>query len=187
MVVVVVVVLLLLLWWRCLWRWCGGGAAVLLLLLWCCLCWLPVVVQGDTEGQLAASMRGLEEGLARAAEEGRVTGRLLPSAMVPDPARQAANLPVLTRLAAARKRLEGAMDTAGFSPTGMAFSRKVLETWENWGRNPVGAVRWPPVNLLEGHLESLLRRDSECASVCGFLRRTIPMFLSEPLNVCVFE
>lgn len=132
--------------------------------------WLPVVVQGDTEAHLASSMRWLEKALARAAAEGRITGRLFPSALVPDPARQAANLPVLTRLAAARPRLEKAMDAAGFTPEGMVFTQKVLETFGDWGRNPLAAVRWPGNALLESHLGPFLRRDAAGASVCGFVR-----------------
>jgi predicted exporter len=131
--------------------------------------WLPVIVRGETPDRVAASMRALETRLATAAAAGRTAGHLLPSAMVPDPARQAANLPVLARLGASRARLLGALDAAGFSAEGTAFSTSVLEMWGNWGRDPSPATRWPAEGLLERYLGPVLRRDAAGITVCGFV------------------
>lgn len=131
--------------------------------------WLPVIIRGESPALVAASMRGLETRLATAAADGRTAGHVLPSAMVPDPARQAANLPVLARLVAARTRLLGALDAAGFTAEGMAFSRGVLDVWQRWGGGEGGATRWPADGLLEKYLGPVLRRDAAGVTVCGFV------------------
>ena len=131
--------------------------------------WLPVIVRGETSAGVAASMRALETRLAAAAADGRTAGDMLPSAVVPDPARQAANMPVLARLVAARPRLLEALDGAGFTAEGTAFSRGVLDIWERWGREQAPATRWPAEGLLEQYVGPVLRRDAAGITVCGFV------------------
>ena len=131
--------------------------------------WLPVIVRGESLDRLAASMRGLEARLDAAAKDGRIAGRLLPSAMVPNPAWQAANMPVLARLVAARERLLVALDEAGFSVEGMAFSKGVLGMWEQWGGEPTSGTRWPTDGLVDKFIGPVLRRDASGITVCGFV------------------
>lgn len=132
--------------------------------------WMPVIVRGKTEAELVTSLRGLETQLVKAAAEGRTAGHFLPTTMAPDPARQAANLPALSRLVTARQRLEQAMDAAGFTAEGMAFSRGVLEIWEQWGREPTSQTRWPSTSMLDAYLGPVLRRTADGIAVCGFVR-----------------
>jgi predicted exporter len=132
--------------------------------------WLPVIVRAETADEIAASLRGLEVRLAKAAADGSIGGHFLPTTLVPDPARQEANRPVLARLVAARERLLQAMDTAGFSEEGTAFSRSVLEIWERWGNDPATTLRWPTPEVLEQFLGPVLRRDAAGIAVCGFVR-----------------
>jgi len=132
--------------------------------------WLPVIVFGNSAAELTNSLRGLDQRLVKAQQEGRTAGHFLPTAMVPDPARQAANLPVLSRLVSARNRLVQAMDVAGFSAEGMAFSRSVLEIWEQWGGEPASSTRWPSTAMLDAYLGPVLRRNADGIAVCGFVR-----------------
>ncbi|MCX6876886.1 MAG: MMPL family transporter [Verrucomicrobia bacterium] len=132
--------------------------------------WLPVIIRAETATQLAASLRTLEARLASAKADGRTLGHLLPSTFVPDPARQVANLPVLTRLAAAQDRLVRAMDAAGFTAAGMAYSRSILELWAQWGREQESATRWPATGLLDEFIGPVLRREAGGMMACGFVR-----------------
>ena len=131
--------------------------------------WLPVIVHGETPAAVATTMHTLETHLATAAADGRTAGYLLPTALVPDPARQAANVPVLARLVAARHRLLGALDAAGFTAEGMGFSRDVLDIWEHWGNEPAPATRWPADGLLDKYFGPVLRREAAGITVCGFV------------------
>ncbi len=131
--------------------------------------WVPVIVRGETAVELAAATRGLEKRLSAAVTDGSATGYMVPSAMVPDPARQALNMPVLVRLAGARDRLVEALDGAGFSAEGMEFSRKVLEMWDQWGRDPGPSPRWPTAGLVDQYLGPVMKREAAGGSVCGFV------------------
>jgi predicted exporter len=130
---------------------------------------LPVIIHAESATQLAASLRALEARLASAKADGRTLGHLLPSTFVPDPARQAANLPVLARLAAARNRLLGALDAAGFTAEGTAFSRSLLDIWAQWGLADDAPTRWPSAELLEDFIGPVLRRDAAGMMACGFV------------------
>jgi predicted exporter len=132
--------------------------------------WLPLIIHAQSATQLAASLRQLETRLTNAKAYGRTLGHLLPSTFAPDPARQRANLPVLTRLAAAQDRLLHAMDQAGFTAEGMAYSRSILEIWAQWGRDqPPPTTRWPAADVLENLIGPVLRRDAEGIMACGFV------------------
>lgn len=142
--------------------------------------WLPMIIRAESPNKLAASLRNLENRLAMAQDSGRSLGHVLPSTLVPDPERQVANLPVLRRIAAARGRLLAAMDAAGFTDEGMAFSRSVLENWEQWGRESATRTRWPSPEVLENLMGPVLRRDAAGITACGFLilRKTANPFAS---------
>jgi predicted exporter len=132
--------------------------------------WLPVIIRAQSATQLAASLRQLEERLAKAKADGRTLGHLLPSAFALDPARQAANLPVLARLAAARGRLLESLDAAGFTAEGTAFARGVLDLWARWSGEDAPAVRWLSDKLLEDFIGPVLRHDAAGIMACGFVR-----------------
>lgn len=131
--------------------------------------WMPVIVQAKDAAQLAASMRRLETRLADAAANGRTSGHFLPSVIVPDPARQALNLPVLERLANERESLMRAMDAAGFTTEGMAFSLSVLDVWKQWSRDQTAATRWPTAGLVEKFAGPVVQRDETGITACGFV------------------
>lgn len=132
--------------------------------------WLPVIIRAQSASQLATSLRQLESRLTSAQTAGRTLGHLLPSAFVPDPARQTANLPGLARLAAARERLMRALDAAGFTAEGTAFARGVLTLWDQWGREAAPATRWLPDQVLEDYIGPVLRHDPAGIIACGFVR-----------------
>lgn len=131
--------------------------------------WLPVVIRAESATQLAASLRQLETRLAKAEADGRTLGHLLPSTFAPDPARQLANLPVLTRLAADRDRLLGALDAAGFTAEGTAYSRGIFASWAQWGGEDAVQTRWPAAEVLENLIGPVLRRDADGIMACGFV------------------
>lgn len=131
--------------------------------------WLPVILHAQAAEPLAASLRQLETRLDRAKAAGLTGGHLLPSSFVPDPARQAANLPGLTRLAGARDRLLRALDEAGFTAEGAVFSRGVLDLWARWGQEPAAGIRWPSAGLLDDFIGPVLRRDADGITACGFV------------------
>ena len=132
--------------------------------------WLPVIIRAQSASQLATSLRQLETRLTSARAAGRTLGHLLPSAFAPDPARQAANLPVLARLAAARQRLLRALDAAGFTAEGTAFARGVLDLWDQWGREAAPPPRWLSDQVLEDYIGPVLRHDPAGIIACGFVR-----------------
>ena len=132
--------------------------------------WVPVIIRAQSATGLAASLRQLESRLAAAKGAGRTLGHLLPAAFVPDPERQAANLPVLARLGAERDRLMRAMDAAGFTDQGTAFASGVLEIWADWGRDAGGGTRWFSDSLLDDYIGPMLRRDRDGIMACGFVR-----------------
>ncbi|MEN9974644.1 MAG: hypothetical protein RLZZ282_650 [Verrucomicrobiota bacterium] len=131
--------------------------------------WLPVLIHAPDAPQLAASLHQLEGKLTAAKAEKRTLGHLLPSAFVPDPTRQLANLPVLIRLAAQQERLLRALDQAGFTTEGMTYSRSILETWAHWGRELAPSTRWPSDDVLENLAGPVLRRDADGITACGFV------------------
>ena len=132
--------------------------------------WQPVVVRAPSATRLAASMRQLESRLADAKTAGRTLGHLRPGAFVPDPARQAANLPVLLRLAGARDRLFKTLDGAGFTDEGMAYSRGILALWQQWGGEQTQPPRQAPESLLDDYIGPVLRHNRDEVMACGFVR-----------------
>lgn len=130
---------------------------------------LPVIVEAKSANQLAASMRQLEERLATAAAKNQTSGHFLPTAMTPDPERQAHNLPVLSRLSAERERLMEELDAVGFTSEGMAFPMDVLDVWGDWGRDQTAEIHWPSTHLLEKFIGPVLRRDASGITACGFV------------------
>jgi CubicO group peptidase (beta-lactamase class C family)/predicted exporter len=132
--------------------------------------WLPVILRADSPTQLSSSLRQLESRLTNAKAKGLTLGHLLPSAFTPDPTRQAANLPVLARLAVARTRLLESLDAAGFTAEGAAYSRGVLDIWSQWGNDKAPTTRWLSDQLLDDFVGPLLRRDAEGVMACGFVR-----------------
>jgi len=132
--------------------------------------WVPVIIRAQSATGLAASLHQLESRLTAAEGAGRTLGHLLPAAFAPDPERQAANLPVLARLAAVRDRLMRSMDAAGFTDQGTVFARSVLEIWADWGRDAGGGTRWLADSLLDDYIGPMLRHDRDGIVACGFVR-----------------
>ena len=132
--------------------------------------WLPLIIRAQSPTQLATSLNQLASRLTTARTAGRTLGHVLPLAFAPDPAHQAANLPVLARLAAARERLLRSLDAAGFTAEGMAFSRGILALWDHWSREPTAPTRWLSDKVLEDFIGPVLRHDPDGIMACGFVR-----------------
>lgn len=132
--------------------------------------WLPVIIQSQSADDLATSMQQLESRLVKAAAAGETVGHFLPTAMIPNPTHQAANLPVMARIVASRARLDQAMDNAGFTPAGMTFSKQILDIWQQWSQQPNHGTRWPTDGLLETYIGPILRRDHTGIAACGFIK-----------------
>lgn len=91
---------------------------------------LKLVVEADSDAEMRDRLQRATTriGQARRDHPGIVTGHELPAAWWPDPARQAANRPVLGALAARKDALTAAADQAGFSDEGSALGRAVLDS-----------------------------------------------------------
>ena len=143
--------------------------------------WLPVILHAETETGLAATAAQARPLLEKAKQEGAIVSYFLPEALIPDPARQAANAPVLSNIVKNRERIFVATAEAGFNDDALHLSKAVFDEWAKTGGS-TDAVQWPEPVLLQGMLGKMLHFSRGNFSAAGFvLFRSNKDFDSSPL------
>jgi predicted RND superfamily exporter protein len=135
--------------------------------------WLPLVASGSSDAQVAAAMEAARAVLEPALASGIITSWYLPDRLFPNPGHQAANLPLLKKLAQDPVRLESAVAAAGYEAEAFQLARRVLSVITEWAAEPPavqGGARWPDPMLLEGTLGSLLQRGPDKVNALGFVQ-----------------
>ncbi|MBX3745415.1 MAG: MMPL family transporter [Verrucomicrobiae bacterium] len=106
---------------------------------WTRVRWL--VASGPDVGSVAAQLRVAERRLEDAARAGASIRHQLPTALWPDPERQAINRPRLAALGLERERLRSAVLEAGFTEEAFRTADALLEFWVRAA--PDTGVTWP--------------------------------------------
>ncbi len=116
-----------------------------------------LVVRGDTPKEVLEAMEQLRPGLKAAKDEGRLQSFFLPTAFIPVPEYQQANLESTAWLTQQTSRLSKEIYDAGFSEDASALIRQtfgVLELWTQ--RENFGAVQLPEGETALWMLERML-------------------------------
>ncbi|MDF1815560.1 MAG: MMPL family transporter [Verrucomicrobiales bacterium] len=91
---------------------------------------IPVVITGDSIGELQERTADLGRKLEEARLNGDIERFMLPPGILPDPTHQKRNVEELEKVVSEKERLLKEIDEAGFSDEGKTLTREVLETWE---------------------------------------------------------
>lgn len=95
---------------------------------------VPTVLTAKSIEELQEQIGLAEERIKEATSSGLVAQSVLPTAFIPDPAHQKANLVTLGSLLKERERLESEIGAAGFSEEGIELTSTLFAAWENYGK-----------------------------------------------------
>jgi predicted RND superfamily exporter protein len=88
---------------------------------------LGLILEAKTDAEMHQRIAQARQRLATLQSSDSIKTSTLPDGWWPDPARQAANRPILANIARDRERLLAEADAAGFTAEGLALGRGVLE------------------------------------------------------------
>jgi predicted exporter len=97
----------------------------------------------------AASLRESIIASQKTLRSDEVEASMLPLALVPDAAAQAANLKTLQSLSQRENELRQAADAAGFTEVAFALTQNVLKQWREWSAGTTATPLWPKPVVLE--------------------------------------
>lgn len=94
---------------------------------------LGLILEAKTDAEMHQRIVQARQRLATLQSSDSIKTSTLPDGWWPDPARQAANRPILANIARDRERLLAEADAAGFTAEGLALGRGVLENLSQQG------------------------------------------------------
>lgn len=94
---------------------------------------LGLIIEAKTDAEMHQRIVQARQRLASLQSSDSIQTSTLPDGWWPDPARQAANRPILANIARERERLLAEADAAGFTAEGLALGRGVLENLSQQG------------------------------------------------------
>jgi predicted exporter len=93
---------------------------------------LSLIVSGRNEQEVLSRLHQADEKLVTAQGQGKILSYISPLPLWPDEHHQKENLPLLASLAGEKKRLQAALEQAGFTEDAFALTARVLDQWAGW-------------------------------------------------------
>lgn len=91
---------------------------------------VPITITADSVEELRENSAAAETRLKKAEADGMIERFILPTAMIPDPKRQAVNLKSVVPVLSEKSRLLAEIDAAGFSEEGKTLTTEMFSSWE---------------------------------------------------------
>jgi predicted RND superfamily exporter protein/lauroyl/myristoyl acyltransferase len=119
---------------------------------------LWLLVGGRNENEVATRIAEVEPALNQAVSNGVLTEFTLPSSLWPRPEFQNANRTLARQLSSRKDELRAAVSSQGFTPTSLALTEGILDTWRRAGETT--AAFWPTNRMSRWIFERFVARNS---------------------------
>jgi predicted RND superfamily exporter protein/lauroyl/myristoyl acyltransferase len=119
---------------------------------------LWLLIGGRDENEVATRIAEVEPALNQAVSNGVLAEFTLPSSLWPRPELQNANRALARQLSSRKDELRAAASRQGFTPTSLALTEGILDTWQRTGETT--AAFWPTNRMSRWIFEKFAARNS---------------------------